>query len=231
MKILLSLLALGIAVIIPVFFEELLALFVTKLSAGWVFSTIYIRILVIIFFAVFLNLLFSNFEKTRKIKFWVVFLIAIVPGFGLSFISPIYEGDYGYVQKEDLPQLNIEQLKEATQDQLEIEKEYEIIAFFTSTCPHCMSTSKKLGMNISAGQEIPVTAMFPGDKASAEGFLSANGGEAFTYFVIEGEPFAMNAGGSFPSTFLVNKKGETVNHWRGDVLNYSALDHLLSLEP
>lgn len=218
-----------LCLLIPIFFNELLQYMVVNLGTGWVFSTIYLRLMVIVFLAVGLNFIFSSFEKTKKIKFWITFLIALLPGFGISFIEPIYEGDYGYVQSENLPELKLEELNTATNGAFKKSENMQIVCFFTSTCPHCKALSRKLGMNIQGGQQIPVNAFFPGDEESRKSFIAENNGAEFNSYAIEGELFIANAGNTFPATYLIDKDGKTLNYWSGDHINFSTLDYFMNL--
>lgn len=230
MRIIIMLLALGICILIPFFFDQILTTFVVKLGIGWVFSTLYIRLLVIVFFAIFLNSLFASFEKTRKLnKVWITFLIALAPGFGISMISPIYVGDYGRpAQNESLKQLDIDQLSIESNGQFTTGKK-QIVSFFTTGCPHCMSTSRKLGKNKAAGMELPVTAFFPGTKEDAQIFINRNHGELFDFHAVSDTTFIDNAGNSFPVTFLIDEKGQTLKSWGGDVLSFQVLDDLMEM--
>ncbi len=221
--------ALLLCFLIPIYFNDLLQILVVKLGSGWVFSTIYLRLMVIIFLAVSLNFLFKAFEKTRKLKFWITFIIAILPGIGISFIAPIYEGDYGYVQNSQLPELSMASLQEATNNAFELNGEQQIVCFFTSTCPHCKALSRKLGMNIQGGQNIQVNAFFPGENEARESFINENNGTEFKSFTIDGELFVQNAGNTFPATYLIDKDGNTLNFWSGDHINFSTLDYFLDL--
>jgi glucan phosphoethanolaminetransferase (alkaline phosphatase superfamily) len=120
MKIALSILFLVLAFIIPLFYDGILDFFVVNLKSGWVFGSIYIRLIVIILFTVFLYLLFSLFERTRKIKFIFVFLISLLPGFGISFIKPIYDIDYGMF--DDSMEIETAALSEATNGDFQFAK-------------------------------------------------------------------------------------------------------------
>lgn len=228
-KLTIGALALTICFIIPIFFYESLEIFVIKLGSGWVFSSIFIRFLVIVFFTIGLSFIFSAFEKTRRIKFWILFLIALIPGFGISFIAPIYETDYGYVQNQELPELNLEELSSATNNAFEFSSEQQIICFFTSTCPHCKALSHKLGLNNAAGQDIDITVFFPSTKEDRERFILENNGATFNSHSIDKEVFLSNAGSTFPATFLIDKNGKTINFWIGDQVNFSTLDYFLNL--
>lgn len=223
-RILLALIFLTVSILIPLYFNDLLVFFITKLNAGWVFSTIYIRLLVIIFFAFSLHLLFSIGKKTRKINFIYTLLISLLPGFGISFIKPIYEGDYGYVQNQNLPALPIPSLSQETNDAFNVTEESQIVCFFTSNCPYCKALSFKLGLNIEAGQNLKVSAFFPSTKEAREEFLANNNGQAFNSYSISEDLFLACTGGVFPATFLINGEGEVENFWSGDKVNYTTLD-------
>ncbi len=216
---------------IPIYFETLLEFFVIKIGTGWVFSTLYMRLLVVIFFAISLNSIFSFFSKTRKLKMWVTFLIAVAPGIGISMIRPVWQGEYGSVEQlKNLPDLDISGLRNETKGMFSSGKGNQIVAFFTSNCPHCMNCSKKLGINIEAGMTLPVTTFFPGEADDANRFLDKNRGSEFNSYCLSDSTFLNNAGQSFPVTFLIDKDGKTLNYWKGDVVNYNALDYLLDME-
>lgn len=231
MRIFFLLLSLVICFLIPTFFNELLEFLVAKLGSGWVFSTIYLRVMVIFFFATTLNILFSFWKRTQKIKFWRVCLLALLPGFGISFIAPIYQGDYGDQSLKDAKTLDISGLSSATEGQFELKNEHQIVAFFTSDCPHCKAVAYKLAINIEAGQTIPVYAMFPNNKEGSDAFIHQIAGQEFIAFNLPDSVFLKNAGTVFPSTFLVDKNGKTEKAWSGDVVNYNALDEILDLQP
>ena len=110
-------------------------------------------------------------------------------------------------------------------------KGHAVYAFFTTTCPHCMAASDRLGTNISGGQTIPVYSIFPGNEGNSTKFLSDFNGESFVSCDLNNDAlFLKLSGGMFPSIFVVDKDGKTVYHWTGDEMNYSALDYLLNLE-
>jgi thiol-disulfide isomerase/thioredoxin len=230
MKIALSILFLVLAFIIPLFYDGILDFFVVNLKSGWVFGSIYIRLIVIILFTVFLYLLFSLFERTRKIKFIFVLLISLLPGFGISFIKPIYDIDYGMF--DDSMEIETAALSEATNGDFQFANERVVLAFFTTSCPHCKAASTKIGTNKAAGQKIQVHAFFPGNKEDTDQFLQDNNGEAFHPYLIGSEETFTNLGGfTYPSVFVVDGNGKTERHWTGDMINYTALDFLYDLEP
>ena len=230
-RIVIMLLALGICFVIPFYFDSILDTMVQSMGIGWVFSTIYIRLMVVIFFAIFLNALFASFNKTRKLnKVWITFLIALGPGFGISMLHPIWQGDYGRpAQPEAHFNLDVEQLQIESDGAFET-GEKQIVSFFTTGCPHCMATSRKLGKNKAAGMKLPVTAFFPGERPDAQIFIDNNLGESFDFHTISDSTFLMNAGSSFPVTFLIDQNGKTLQFWGGDVLSFNVLDDLLDME-
>ena len=231
MRIFLAIASLAIAISIPFFYEEILNFFVVKLHSGWVFGSIYIRLLVIIFVAIAVHLIFSLLKKTKRIRFLWVFLLAIIPGFGISFIYPIYNTDYGLFHDE-MKLSNINELEKATDGQYEFNGKQQILLFVTTSCPHCKSVSKKLGTNLKAGQDLPVHAFFPIDNDESKKFLIQNNAEEFhSYSISENDSFVKFAGHTFPSLYLIDNKGNTKLHFTGDVINYTALDHFLTLSP
>ena len=228
-KLILGLISLGLAFIIPLYFEQILFSLVGSIGLGWVMSTILLRLLVIILFAIFLKQVFNLFEITRKIKSYLVFIIALLPGFGISFIYPIYQLDYG-MYNDGFQMENSQEFNKAVGEDVIIDGEKSLVVFFTTTCPHCMYACRKLSINREAGQNLQVNAIFPGNKNDTEEFLSNHNGLEFNWFLIDDSTFIKYSGGAFPSIFLMDEKGETEYHWTGDELNYSALDYLLGLD-
>ncbi|MCB9222809.1 MAG: hypothetical protein H6582_01425 [Crocinitomicaceae bacterium] len=231
MKIALSLLFLALSIIIPLYYYPVLEFFVISLKSGWVFGSIYIRLIVIILFTIFLYLLFSKFERTKKIKFIYVLLISLAPGFGISFISPIYDVDYGMID-DSFKIEQIEELSSATGGEYQFKGNRAILAFFTTTCPHCKAVSHKLGVNKDAGQALEVNAFFPGTREDTDVFLDKYNGSTFnSYLIGTDEEFTKMAGYTFPSVFVIDRDGSILKHWTGDMINYTALDYLAELEP
>ena len=223
-----SLLALGIAVIIPLFFRESLFFMVGSMHLGWLVSTVLLRLAVILFVAFFLHYLFKLLMSKRRIRFIWTFLIALLPGFGLSFIYPIYNIDYGMLS-DDFKMTGKSYLDEKMTKQ-PLPEGYALYAFFTTTCPHCKEASERLGTNIRGGQEVAVNILFPSTPEDAQKFLAEHNGEAFNYGLIDSDSaFITISGGSFPSIFLVDNAGNTTHHWTGDELNYTTFDYLKSL--
>ena len=229
MKLVLSLTFLALSILAAVFYDSVLQFFVGSLKSGWVFGSFYIRLIVIIFFTISLYLFFSLFQKTRKIKFVYVFLIALLPGFGVSFIKPIYTVDYGMF--DDPIELDVDALSAATDGAFELNGQRTIITFFSTNCPHCMETSKRLGINQKAGQEVEVNAFFPGTPEATDKFIKANNGKDFNTYLIDNDSIFMVLGNYvFPSVYVVDAEGNTESHWSGE-LNYSAMDYIYELEP
>lgn len=218
------------AILTPLNFNLILETIVVKMGLGWVFTTILIRLIVIILVALSLRLLTRAFQKTSKIKTWILVAIAFPVGFGISFISPIYITDYGMLT-DDMKLENIEALEIEIGGKLILEDSYNLVAFFTTSCPHCKAASEKLGANIKGGQKIPVTAIFPGEEGDTHTFLEEHKGQNFTSYLINHDDLFLDlSGGTFPSMFLLDKDGKTIYHWTGDQLNYTGLDYLKSLE-
>ena len=231
-KIITGLIALGIACVIPFYFDEILFFTVRNIGLGWVLTTILVRLLVIILVAISIRQFFNLSQRLKKVKSWAIFMIALVPGFGISFIAPIYNTDYG-MMTDGLEMADRKALSEALQAEVAPDKGYALYAFFTTNCPFCMAASQKLGANIDGGQTVPVYAIFPGTEEATNKFIAENDGAKFNTLRLQTENdslFLAYAGNSFPSIFLVNSKGETEYHWTGEEMNYSALDYLQSLD-
>lgn len=212
-----------------IFHNDILFFIVSKIGLSWLITSILIRILVIVFFAIAVHRLIKIFKRFRNAKFIYVLLICLLPGFGISFITPIYVTDYGDFS-DDFKLNNITELENQTNSKLLPETGYALVAFFSTTCPFCKEESKKLGTNIDAGQKITVNAIFPGTDEDTKKFLEENKGEKFNYFLLDNDPLFIDlSGGTFPSLFLIDSNGETIKHWQGDALNYSSLDYLKSL--
>ncbi|MEX1001891.1 MAG: hypothetical protein WDZ35_07240 [Crocinitomicaceae bacterium] len=231
MRIIFALVFLTLTFVISVFFEEILSFLVVHLKSGWVFGSVYVRLLVIISFTIALFLAFSLFEKTKKIRFVYVFLIALLPAFGISFISPIYDVDYGMFD-DDLKIAEMDSLSTATNGEFTFNEERIVAAFFTTGCPHCKAACRKLAINKKAGQQITVHTFFSGNREDTDRFLKENNGEDFnSYLVSEKEQFMQFSGTTFPSVFVISPDGETEMHFSGDMINYTLLDYLLELSP
>lgn len=216
---------------LSLYFDPILNIFASSFKLGWVFSSIFIRVLVTLLFIFSLREFFAAFLK-KNMKFWVVTLIGIVPGFFLSFISvPIYSLDYGLIN-DDLKLGHQTELAALTNGGFQTTADsHRIVAFFTSNCPFCKMACRKLDLNKTAGQKVPVQLIFPGSKEDTDRFLTENNGTGFEHFRIDdNETFINASGGRFPSIFLLDENGETVFHWTGDEMNYSALDYLNQLE-
>jgi hypothetical protein len=229
MRIFFAILFISLSVFIPFKFYYILFTLVIDLNAGWVFGTFFIRALVIICLTIGVYSLFSLLKRTQKIKFFYTFLICLLPGFGISFLHPIYNTDYGIFSDEI--SLDHESFKTETGELLAEEKSAHLIAFFTPDCGHCQTAAYLIGVNHLAGQEINTYAIFNSDYENITRFLTDNEGDRFiAHNIGDIETFISYSEFEFPSIYLINANGETKYHWSGDMFNYSALDHILNLE-
>ncbi len=230
-SILLSSISFLIALIIPFFFNEILLFVTENLGLGWVATTILIRLLVILFFILFLKFIFAAFSKTKHLKNWISILIGSVAGFFLCFaIVPIYSVDYG-IFDDQIKLDKLDELNTATGGTFVNENTPTLLAFVTTSCPFCKIACQKLGANVERGQSIKVDFIFPGTREDADIFLEENNGTSFNSHLIGDEQTFINySGSSFPSIFILDTEGNTSYHWVGDQMNFSALDYLLSLE-
>lgn len=231
-RILLVIFFLAIAFFFSYYFERSVFYFGGTLKLGWTFSSIFIRVLVIVFFTVSLQLIFSFWQKTRSIRFIYVTLLSLAPGFLLSFsLSPIYNTDYG-IFNDGKKLGSTETLKLVSIGNYEPKNEHSLVAFFTTDCPHCQYACKKLSAAKNAGMKIKVDLFFSGNKKDTEYFLETNNGTSFSHHYIHADSdFTGFAGYIFPSIYLLDPAGKTIYHWTGDEMNYSALDYLIELEP
>ncbi|NOQ73674.1 MAG: hypothetical protein GQ574_16830 [Crocinitomix sp.] len=219
------------AVVLSFYFEDALYFSVLNLNLGWVLSSILIRFLVMLLVIFSLLLIFKSFNKTKSILLWITIPIGMVLGFFVSFaISPIYDIDYGILND----QLKLETFADLSVDTDETYRHsegYEVIAFLDVGCAHCKMALKKLNANVAAGQIIPIHLFFHNDSSDVLNFLDKSNSADLTHHHLKSEGlFIEHAGFEFPSIFLINPQGETIYHWVGDEMNYSALDYLLSLE-
>jgi len=156
----------------------------------------------------------------------------LTPGFLISFaIHPIYTVDYG-LQNDGVKLSILDQLQDATEGETyERTKELNLIAFLTTHCSYCENACQKLGTNLKNGQKLKIDLVFGDSPTEIDAFINENKGELFNKHIIPFDgKFIDFSGIEFPSIFLVNPEGETVYHWIGDEMNYSALDYLGSLE-
>lgn len=221
----------SLGIIVPIYFDRFLLIISSNTGIGWVLTTIIIRLIVVISFIFAFKYLFSIFELTKRIKIWMTVITGTIIGFLIGFaISPIYETDYG-LANDGVKLKNIENLSTACGGTFSFEPTTSLIAFFTTNCPFCKSACQKLGHNSTVGQTLKVDLFFPGNRSDTDRFLENNSGTQFNSHLISDDSLFMEyAGYNFPSIFVINGKGETIYHWKGDEMNYSALDYLLELE-
>lgn len=220
-----------VATLLSMYLNDVLFYMVASFHTGWLFSSIFIRLLVILLFALGLREIFSISTKLGRLKFVYIFLIALLPGFLLSFaLSPIYQYDYGNfgaLQPFGDPAV----LNEGTENKsFLLDQEYNLIAFFTTDCPHCKLACQRISATTNGDEKLSVNLFFPGNEVDTKRFLTENNGLKFDYHLTADNVFMNFAGFAFPSIFLVDKTGKTILHWTGDELNYNALDYLSSLE-
>lgn len=170
-------------------------------------------------------------SKTKGIKFKWVFLIALLPGFGISFITPIYQFDYGTHTTGFKPK-GFERLDQFIDLNLEADRKKKLVVFFTTTCPHCKNASEELGYNMESGQKIKVNAIFPNKGEAINTFIKNNNGSTFNPFGLDNDALFLElSGGYFPSLFLLDENNEVISNWSGDGINYTCLDYLKTIEP
>jgi len=224
-----AILLLIVAFTIPFYFNETLYFVVKKFGVGWVLTSIIIRIVVIVFFALSLKLFLTFSKRLIKLKLWFVLMIALLTGFAISFIEPIYAIDYGLMNDGQKLQ-NALKLEQFMNEPFIQSNSYSLVGFFTTHCDFCETSIEKIGANIEAGQKIKVHGFFSESDINLTEFLTAHNGGQIKSITLEETTFLHFAGYAFPSIFLINQKGETLYHWTGDEMNFSALDYLKALE-
>ena len=221
MKIILSITTIVLGSLGVYFNYELFDVFVKQSLFSWLGADWFLRLCIIFLFTFsFFNLLSLILKKTNKV---VLFIIALLIGFGISFINPIYVDDYGVAQKTEF------KLQEDFIAENISEDGYVVAAFFTTTCSFCQAACYNFSINNKKGKQPKTIIFFPGNKEDSENFLK-NANANFTYTLIDNQTtFTANSGYSFPSVYLLKDK-KVINHWVGAEINYSVLDYLASLK-
>ncbi len=220
-----GILFIGLSIFLAFNFGNSLNNLVARLPLGWVASSIILRLFICLAFARGLVLILKEIKPTFKAIYG--YLIGIVLGFGVSFITPIYNTDYTELNVTPLT-LDFETLQLQTNHSIELNNKPAVIVFFSTSCPHCYATSKLLGTMANAQKGPQIIALFPGTKEDTERFLKNNKGQNFKSIIIQDKSYFSDVTqGSVPSIFLIDKEGHTVKHWSGE-LSYSALDYILN---
>jgi len=216
----------GISIYLSFNFESVVKKSIFRTDFSWVISTILLRAVIVVAFARGTQLIIDVFQSRLKSIF--SFLIALPLGFGVSFISPIYEFDYGDYSTKERSVDHIS-LTELTDGNYQIKTSPYLLVFFSTDCPHCKTASKLIGFNRSIGNAPEVIALFPGTQENADQFIAENNGQDFTYYIVDDRQYFLdNSGAAFPSIFLIDANGNTLAHWFGDHFNYTALDYIES---
>lgn len=227
LSLIIGLIFIGISIYLSLDIIGLAKNLIDKLSLGWVMSNSIARLIVCLTFARGLQLIVQTFKP--NFNGLLLIIIGLIAGFGVSFISPIYESDFGDHSTTDIT-IDHDGLTALTDGKYQIKNQPYVVAFFTTSCPHCKAASKNIGFLSQRDRMVPVIAIFPGNKEDTKTFLLENNGQFFEHYILDNdEYFIKNSGSAFPSIFLINEKGETIKHWFGDLLNYTALDYLESL--
>lgn len=230
LKLFIGLISLTLSLLIAPYFYETLYFLVEKIGLGWVFSSILLRLLAIVFLIVGSKLIINS-VTSKSIKTWIFILAGSAIGFGYTFaIAPIYDVDY-FMHSDDLDFEHLNELSEETNQSFQRIEGYQVLAFLDVGCSHCMVAAQRLGVNFRSGQKIPIHLFFNGDEANTTHFRQTQHVEELTYHMLTSErEFIYFAGYEFPSVFLIDPNGEVVYHWVSEKLNFNALDYLLSLE-
>jgi len=224
-NILKGILFIGLSFFLAFNFTNSLNNFVSRLPLGWVVSSIILRLFICIAFARGLMLILKVIKPT--INSVLVLSVGLIIGFGVSFITPIYNTDYSEINANDL-KLDFQQLQLKANNSIQLNNKPAVVAFFSTSCPHCSTTSKLLGVMANANKGPQVVALFPGNKEDTERFIKQNNAKNFKSILIADKVYyTETTQGSVPSIFLVDGQGNTVKHWSGE-LSYPSLDYILT---
>jgi hypothetical protein len=184
-----------------------------------------------IFFIVGLKYLLKIFALTKNIKTIWIILIGMGPGFLISFVLfPIWTTDYGMLT-DDLTITDFEALEKASANSYEDVDEKKVLAFLDVGCDHCQEACRKFTYVKDQNENLPIYLFFYNDSVYVDHFIEEFGDNRFRGYHLDSHQSFLNfAGFEFPSIFYVNEQSESVHHWVGDKLNYTALDYLSRLK-
>lgn len=212
-----------ISVYLAFTFDKALTNMIMKLPFGWVVSSIILRLFITLAFARGVQLIILTIKQ--EFNSILGFIIGIPLGFAISFITPIYNTDYTDLSSTP-SSLNLEELNSHINNSIQTDDKPKVVAFFTTSCPHCKVASQKIGSMAMANKSPMVYAIFPGTKKDTEVFINQNKGQNFKSILLTDKDYFVKASeGAFPSIFLIDGKGNTIKHWVGE-LSYSALDYI-----
>jgi len=212
-----------ISVYLAFTFDKALTNMIMKLPFGWVVSSIILRLFITLAFARGVQLVILFFKQ--DFSSILGFIIGVPLGFAVSFITPIYNTDYSDLSSTSTS-LNIEELNLHINNSIQSDGKTKVVAFFTTSCPHCKVASQKVGSMVIGKKSPLVYAIFPGTKKDTEVFINQNKGQNFKSILLTDQDYFIKASeGAFPSIFLIDGKGKTIKHWVGE-LSYSALDYI-----
>ena len=223
--VIIGLVFIGITLYLSVYFEDTVKKAIARTDLSWVISTILLRIVISVAFARGAQLICTVFLP--KLKPLLTFVIAVPIGFAISFITPIYDSDYGDFSSEGIT-IDHGGLTNLTDGKYQVRQEPYLLVFFLKDCKHCKQVSKLLGFAQSIGNTPPIEVVFPGRDSSSREFIKMHSGSRFNYYTInDSEFFLENSGAWFPSIYLIDTSGQTIAHWN-EVFNYTALDYIES---
>jgi hypothetical protein len=207
-------------------FNDSLSNFVSKVSVvGWVTGSVILRLVISLAFARGIQLVYKSFTKNSRSI--LVFSIGTLVGFTIVFIAqPIYAIDYGSFGTTDFS-INMEDLSKEVGEDISLNDKDALVVFFSTNCGSCIEMSNKIGKLQAMEKSPQVIALFPGKEEDAIDFMNTNNGTGFRYYMIDNDTYFQEAANYvFPSIFLVGKDGKTIQHWEGNLMNYTAFDLL-----
>lgn len=139
-----------------------------------------------------------------------VLLLFFLAGFGMPYILNPVDLNYSeayLIPKEDHYAIPLDTLINngyVNPVPQEIKKGKHIIAFLSSTCPHCKIGATKLRIMKEKNKDLPVFFVINGEEENVKTFLKLTGSESIPWTKLGERPFVYLAGLQLPTILLVN---------------------------
>lgn len=188
------------------------------------FPSLHIIPAVLLVLVFLIRSVFTYFEQTkppRKKWFVPVLIIACV---GITFLRPIYIQDWSTPKTIDIPEY-IEKSDSLYSERFNRDrKEPLLAAVFTTGCPYCKATAKKMGIAARRGDLGESLILFTGEEEKAEAFIKENNAEEVPYMVIDKQLLLNLSRGRFPTLYYISRESEIYFMRGSTALNPIILD-------
>jgi uncharacterized membrane protein YphA (DoxX/SURF4 family) len=161
-----------------------------------------------------------NYKKVGKWLVGASLLSALALPHILNYVDLSYSEAY-LSKKEDHFKLELDTLyKNATKHTppKALSTGKHVLAFMSTSCPHCRIAAKKIRIMIEDNPELPVYFILNGDEKKLKDFHEDTKTQDIPYCMLGARPFVYLAGLELPTLYLVNNS--VVEHW----VNYMELD-------